>query len=202
MNGSWLTLDLVDFGPELFGNFLVCSQRCHDSVRRVHFSPRCELYIPRPCLVKLYVEVSGNGCQLTLDITGVTEIDHGYDREWHPSPFIVGSSIQERQVACELTGAPCMRYTGVHFHAVAAFFQLDPTGNFGNGTSDNRFSYSDMSGNTYTREVGSVNSTITYSKEGGSLVSPHTPHIVQADPSQLTFLTPRLPGRVDVGRPI
>jgi hypothetical protein len=44
------------------------------------------------------------------------------------------------------------------------------TGNRGNGTSDNNFSYEDYAGNTYWRSVGAAFNNITYNYEGGNLV--------------------------------
>lgn len=47
-------------------------------------------------------------------------------------------------------------------------------GNFGNGTSNNTFSYSDTAGNTYNREVNAALDVITFNQESGSL-APETP---------------------------
>ena len=79
----------------------------------------------------------------------------------------------------------------------AAFFQLAAGGNFGNGTSDNSFSYVDSLGNTYRRKVGAFNASISYDQESGSLAPSHPPSFAHADASQMTFLEPRLPGRRD-----
>ena len=73
---------------------------------------------------------------------------------------------------------------------------LSPTGNFGNGTSSNTFSYADAKGNTYTRTVASVNSTITSDHEGGTLAQGTAhPASSPADVPQAGFARPRLPGR-------
>ncbi|KAI0695700.1 peptide N-acetyl-beta-D-glucosaminyl asparaginase amidase A-domain-containing protein [Cytidiella melzeri] len=105
-----------------------------------------------------------------------TAIDHSYNRALKATPFTLGTTIQEHQVA-------------------TAFFQLSSGGNFGNGTSDNEFSYVDTLGNTYRREVGAVNASITYDQESGSLAASHSTSFPHVDYKQLTFLTPRLPGR-------
>ncbi|KAI0341818.1 hypothetical protein BDW22DRAFT_280762 [Trametopsis cervina] len=110
-----------------------------------------------------------------------TSIDHSFNRVSKPSPFVMGTTIQEHQVA-------------------TAFFQLASGGNFGNGTSNNQFSYTDTLGNIYRRNVGSVNSSVTYDDEGGNLASSHVPQFPHVNPAELTFLAPRLPGRLGGGR--
>ena len=75
------------------------------------------------------------------------------------------------------------------------FFAETPTGNFGNGTSSNTFSYVNTKGDTYTRSVSSVNTTITSDKQGGSLAPlPSVPR-VHVPLSQAAITKPRLPGR-------
>ncbi|KAJ3541851.1 hypothetical protein NM688_g6034 [Phlebia brevispora] len=76
--------------------------------------------------------------------------DHSYVRTVHPAPFILGSTIQEHQLA-------------------GGFFEETAQGNFGNGTSNNSLSYVDTAGNTYTRQVDSINTNITSDRQGGSL---------------------------------
>jgi len=75
-----------------------------------------------------------------------TSIDHLYDRVLLPSPLRVASTINNHQTT-------------------NGFFQVDSGGNFGNGTNNNTFMYSDAEGNTYTRRVNvantSFNDTIT-----------------------------------------
>ncbi|KDQ60819.1 hypothetical protein JAAARDRAFT_173070 [Jaapia argillacea MUCL 33604] len=76
--------------------------------------------------------------------------DHSYERTVLPSPFILGSTIQEHQLA-----------TG--------YFTISSTGNYGNGTSNNTLTYADRAGNTYDREVNAALNNITYDHQGGSL---------------------------------
>ncbi|KAI8989648.1 peptide N-acetyl-beta-D-glucosaminyl asparaginase amidase A-domain-containing protein [Trametes punicea] len=106
----------------------------------------------------------------------VATFDHSYDRTSLPAPFILGSTIHERQLA-------------------SGFFHLASTGNTGNGTNFNTFTYVDLAGNTYDREVTAVDNNITSDHQGGSLAprstiafpsfSPQTPFVVAQ---------PRLPG--------
>ncbi|KAF7342117.1 Peptide-N4-(N-acetyl-beta-glucosaminyl)asparagine amidase A [Mycena venus] len=77
-------------------------------------------------------------------------VDHSYDRTLHPSPFILGSTIKERQVA-------------------GGFFTISPTGNTGNGTNNNTFSYVDTVGNTFNRRVDAAFNNITLDEQSGSL---------------------------------
>ena len=76
--------------------------------------------------------------------------DHSYDRDLFPSPFILATTIQERQLA-------------------SGFFTIASSGNSGNGTSTNTFTYSDDEGNTYDREVSAVDNVITADHQGGNL---------------------------------
>ncbi|KAJ6596897.1 peptide N-acetyl-beta-D-glucosaminyl asparaginase amidase A-domain-containing protein [Mycena vulgaris] len=99
-----------------------------------------------------------------------TVFDHSYDRVLLPSPFILGSTIKERQVA-------------------GGFFMTASTGNSGNGTSNNthvletchaikahtrvpRFSYIDLHGNTFNRRVDAAFNNITLDEQSGSLSKP------------------------------
>ncbi|KAJ7155962.1 peptide N-acetyl-beta-D-glucosaminyl asparaginase amidase A-domain-containing protein [Mycena crocata] len=79
-----------------------------------------------------------------------TVFDHSYNRELLPSPFILGSTIRERQVA-------------------GGFFTIASTGNTGNGTSNNTFSYVDTAGNTFNRRVDAAFNNITFDEQSGSL---------------------------------
>ncbi|KAI0780713.1 peptide N-acetyl-beta-D-glucosaminyl asparaginase amidase A-domain-containing protein [Trametes elegans] len=119
-----------------------------------------------------------------LDPSGdsfVATFDHSYDRTSHPAPFILGSTIKERQLA-------------------SGFFHEASTGNTGNGTNSNTFTYVDTAGNTFDREVTAVNNNITADHQGGTLA----PRISQAFPSfdtQTPFVVskPRLPGARKIG---
>ena len=80
------------------------------------------------------------------------EVDHSYNRILLPAPFILGTTIAERQLA------------GGSYHTAA-------TGNTGfNGTSNNTFDYVDTAGNTYTRQVNAFRNVITFDSQGGNLV--------------------------------
>ncbi|KZT09543.1 uncharacterized protein LAESUDRAFT_722507 [Laetiporus sulphureus 93-53] len=117
-----------------------------------------------------YTALNANGTSWTANF------DHSYDHVSLPSPFILGSTITERQLA---TGD----------------FIETSSGNYGNGTSNNTFNYADDHGNTYYRNVDAVLNNITYDQIGGSLASESTPSYSTSS----TFLPlvgprPRLPG--------
>ncbi|CAL1705060.1 unnamed protein product [Somion occarium] len=109
----------------------------------------------------------------------VTAIDHSYDRVSVPNPFIVGSTIRNHQVS-------------------GGFFTLSSDGNFGNGTSQNTFSYVDLAGNTYDREVSSVNTDITSDHQGGTLAPKEAAHFPSFQ-QPFTVSKARLPGGRLVG---
>ncbi|KAJ7464627.1 peptide N-acetyl-beta-D-glucosaminyl asparaginase amidase A-domain-containing protein [Mycena latifolia] len=103
-------------------------------------------------------------------------VDHSYDRVLNPSPFILGSTIKERQVA-------------------GGFFNISSAGNSGNGTSNNTFSYIDTAGNTFNRRVDAAFNNITLDEQSGSLSrapEKHLPASADAD----TFAGARLSFRV------
>ncbi|EMD38315.1 hypothetical protein CERSUDRAFT_48628 [Gelatoporia subvermispora B] len=103
-------------------------------------------------------------------------IDHSYDRVSLPSPFILGSTIHSRQLA-------------------SGWFELAPSGNFGNGTSNNTFSYFDRVGNTYTREVGAVLDNIIYDHQSGTLAMSTAVTFPSFSPQTSMIVTrPRRPG--------
>lgn len=101
--------------------------------------------------------------------------DHSYDRVLQTSPLTIGSTIKERQLA-----------TG--------YFAITDSGNFGNGTSKNTFSYADTKGNTYTRQVDASLNNVTYDKQGGSLAPSTAPHFPGFPLSKLALGSCRLPG--------
>ena len=77
------------------------------------------------------------------------------------------------------------------------FFRLASTGNTGNGTNSNTFSYTDALGNTYDREVTAVNNNITADHQGGTLAPRTAVHLPVFGPqaqSQVPLAKPRLPG--------
>ncbi|KAH9177904.1 peptide N-acetyl-beta-D-glucosaminyl asparaginase amidase A-domain-containing protein [Lactarius sanguifluus] len=80
-----------------------------------------------------------------------SQIDQSYDRELHPAPFIIGTTIVEHQVAAGTVNT----------------IEID---NFGsNGTSSNTFNYIDTDSNTYTRQVNASGNVITFDSQGGIL---------------------------------
>ncbi|KAF9532985.1 peptide N-acetyl-beta-D-glucosaminyl asparaginase amidase A-domain-containing protein [Crepidotus variabilis] len=94
-----------------------------------------------------------------------TVIDSSYRRELLPLPNVMKTKIDNRQ-----------QTTGYYF--------IQSSGNYGNGTNDSNFHYSDDHGNTYSRDVGAeylnyTNVRITHDKESGSLAKS-----VVADDSQ------------------
>ncbi|EIN07360.1 hypothetical protein PUNSTDRAFT_89610 [Punctularia strigosozonata HHB-11173 SS5] len=97
---------------------------------------------------------------LTLNYDVLTEdgsawyssFDQSYDRVLEPTPFILSSTIKERQLA-------------------DGTFVISSSGNYGNGTNNNTFSYIDGKGNTYFREVGAALNNITYDHVSGSLAT-------------------------------
>ncbi|KAJ7918128.1 peptide N-acetyl-beta-D-glucosaminyl asparaginase amidase A-domain-containing protein [Mycena leptocephala] len=109
-------------------------------------------------------------------------VDHSYNRVLLPSPFILGSTIKERQVA-------------------GGFFTLAPTGNFGNGTSNNThvfipaFSYIDGAGNTFNRRVDAAFNNITLDEQSGSLSPVPAKHLPPSTDAG-TFAGARLPSGV------
>jgi len=103
------------------------------------------------------------------------EFDHSYDRVSSPSPFILGSTINERQVA-------------------TSYFVISSNGNYGNGTNNNTFNYVDFDGNTYWRNVGAADNNITYDSIGGSLSGSAFMLPLSAPLPQGVMAKPRLPG--------
>ncbi|KAH9177885.1 peptide N-acetyl-beta-D-glucosaminyl asparaginase amidase A-domain-containing protein [Lactarius sanguifluus] len=76
------------------------------------------------------------------------QIDRAYDRVLLPAPFIMGTTIIERQVA-------------------AGMEQSNSDG--WDGRSSNTFNYIDTEGNTYTRQVNASSNAITFDNQGGTL---------------------------------
>jgi hypothetical protein len=84
-------------------------------------------------------------------------------------------------------------------HGLVGFFEETAEGNFGNGTSNNTLSYTDLQGHTYDREVDSVNDTVVSDHQGGNLAPVPTRKTGVVNPTKLTFAKPRFPGRRTVG---
>ncbi|KAI0362365.1 hypothetical protein OH77DRAFT_1441853 [Trametes cingulata] len=111
----------------------------------------------------------------------VANFDHSYERTSLPAPFILGSTIHERQLA-------------------SGFFHIASTGNTGNGTNSNTFSYVDLAGNTYDREVTAVNTNITSDHQGGTLAPRSAAALSNFSPqTPLVIAKPRLPGARKIG---
>ncbi len=113
-----------------------------------------------------------------------------------PAPFILGSTIREHQLA-----GPSFRwkfYPCLYAKSIDAdgFFNVAPTGNTGNGTSQNQLSYVDLAGNTYNREVNAALNVITLDKQSGSLAPAQQTTLQKAtvSPKEATFGSVRLPG--------
>ncbi|KAG6866918.1 hypothetical protein C0991_003833 [Blastosporella zonata] len=65
--------------------------------------------------------------------------------------------------------------------------QLMTGGNFGNGTSNNTFDYTDLAGNSYTRRVNAALNIITFNQEGGNLARPGSAEVsVETTPTRWT----------------
>ncbi|THH31145.1 hypothetical protein EUX98_g3054 [Antrodiella citrinella] len=111
----------------------------------------------------------------------VTTVNHSYNRVSHPGPFNLGSTISEHQLA-------------------GGFFEETSSGNFGNGTSTNTFSYVDTAGNTYARQVSAVDDNITADKQSGSLAPKEAPPFPTFGPkTKLSVAKARLPGSRVIG---
>jgi len=121
------------------------------------------------------VVTSPDGSNISADF------DHSYDRILRPAPFILGSTISERQLA-----------GGSYHHA--------PTGNSGsNGTSNNTFSYVDTAGHTYTRQVNASSNVITFDHQGGSLAPSPVPDQSSGALPVQAVTKARLPGGRVIG---
>jgi hypothetical protein len=124
------------------------------------------------------LDPSGESCQSTLYTlpkipsqttfsTVKSTFDHSYNRDLLPLPIVAGSRILERQTASVLLVPLLMKQ--ITHRLQAGFFFTSPTGNTGNGTNSNTFSYSDQAGNTYSRVVDAVLNKITFDEQTGSL---------------------------------
>ncbi|KAI0320099.1 peptide N-acetyl-beta-D-glucosaminyl asparaginase amidase A-domain-containing protein [Amylostereum chailletii] len=112
---------------------------------------------------------SGSSFQATFD--------HSYNRDVLPAPFLLGSTIEERQLA------------GGTFHTAS-------TGNSGsNGVNNNTLAYVDTAGNTFNQQVNAFENVITLNKQSGNLAPSPLPESATAvrAPTQ-TAVKVRLPG--------
>jgi len=110
-----------------------------------------------------------------------SSFDHSYDRTLLPSPFLLETTIANHQTA-----------TG--------FFTETATGNTGNGTNNNTFSYFDAKGNTYSRKVNAAFGNITLDEISGSLAT--TPPSFPSWPKWAGLPQARLPGGKLLGHPL
>ena len=79
---------------------------------------------------------------------------------------------------------------------IAGFFQTASTGNTGNGTSNNTFTYKDTAGNTYQRIVNAALNNITFDEQSGNLAPANAPAVVEQalQANDGMFAPARLPG--------
>lgn len=120
----------------------------------------------------LYINITS----LNPDFTTFTaNFDHSYVRSSLPAPFLLGSTINERQLA-------------------GGIFVETAEGNYGNGTSNNTFTYLDTKGNTYDREVDAAYENITYDHQGGSLYDGDYFTFPLFSSPAPTIAAPRMPG--------
>ncbi|KAF7363451.1 Peptide-N4-(N-acetyl-beta-glucosaminyl)asparagine amidase A [Mycena sanguinolenta] len=88
-----------------------------------------------------------------------------------------------------------------HSQLAGGFFTIASTGNTGNGTSNNTFSYVDQAGNTYNRKVDAALNVITFDEVSGSLSNaPRLPLPLSSTQNAGAFAGARLPpGRGKLG---
>ena len=132
--------------------------------------------------------------------------DHSYNREVLPAPFILGSTIANRQIAGEYNVWPVYSSPLTLFRPKAGSFHLSSSGNTGsNGLNNNTFSYVDTEGNTFFQRVYAFENVILQNDQSGNLApSPLPASIVPvASPTPATirsqFAQPRLPGGRSTG---
>ncbi len=84
-------------------------------------------------------------CVIDNSATVSAFFDHSYDRTILPAPFILGSTITERQLAGAQTNILYI-YPSDRQAQLGGFFTIASTGNTGNGTSNNTLTYGDTAG--------------------------------------------------------
>lgn len=121
-----------------------------------------------------------------------TTFDHSYNRQVIPAPFILGSTIAERQqTGVFITASQSDKsLTG----CAAGYFTIATAGNAGNGTSNNTFAYTDSKGDTYDREVDAAYNVIIYDQQSGSLATSSLPPPIPNTVNAQSIPVPRLPG--------
>ncbi|KAF8259671.1 peptide N-acetyl-beta-D-glucosaminyl asparaginase amidase A-domain-containing protein [Lactarius quietus] len=85
------------------------------------------------------------------------EVDHSYNRTLLPAPFILGTTIIERQIAG------------------ASNFTNQTSNTKCHASSNNTFDYIDTAGNEYSRQVNASCKVIVFNNEGGNL-APNAVH--------------------------
>ncbi|EJD44080.1 hypothetical protein AURDEDRAFT_88290 [Auricularia subglabra TFB-10046 SS5] len=132
-----------------------------------------------PVDVDFLVFPDGSGCESFATVI----VDHTFKRTLLPNPLQIQSTINSHQ-------------------RDGSFFNLPTGGRSGNGTNVNEFNFSDVRGNTFTRQVASTNNNITVDQTGGTL-APRTPF--KFKPQQPERVLPRagvrFPGRSTRFRP-
>ena len=118
---------------------------------------------------------------------------------------MVRSNIQEHQLASKIL---CYYFSYFEqalkgFSFVGGIIVLSPNGNKGNGTSNNKFAYSDQAGYTFNRIVDAAFNVITSDRQSGTLAPPLTPSAAELSPSIVSSLNwfgvARLPGGRQIG---
>ncbi|KAF6760173.1 peptide N-acetyl-beta-D-glucosaminyl asparaginase amidase A-domain-containing protein [Ephemerocybe angulata] len=106
--------------------------------------------------------------------TGKTDFDHSYDRDLLPQPIQLRSSIKTQQIASNYHHIPSLSSSSPLTHSTSpgGYYTIASTGNFGNGTNNNTFAYSDADGNTYSRRVNAAYNVITLDEIEGTLAEP------------------------------
>lgn len=94
--------------------------------------------------------------------------DHSYEQDLTPSPLITGTTIHSHQTASTYIGSK-QAETITNDHTDGSLLFLPNGTSTGTGMNNNTFSYSDLAGNTFTREVRAASNIITFDQQGGSL---------------------------------
>lgn len=93
------------------------------------------------------------------------------------------------------TSAPYLKYPITKL-ITGGKYTISPTGNFGEGRTNNNFTYSDLAGNTYKRHVIAENSKITFDEIGGNLAGASVPSRSASEEVKMGDPAPRVPGRL------
>ncbi|KAG6820360.1 hypothetical protein H0H93_001552 [Arthromyces matolae] len=115
----------------------------------------------------LYAETEIAG---TLGQAGTVSITVKGSRKLHVEAEIISGSGELTQVVWSQE----LDYSNIQLYSDNATVQLMTGGNYGNGTSNNTFSYTDSAGNYYTRQINAALNVITFDQEGGNLARWHS----------------------------